>query len=519
MKILRLLLLVLSCAFSLVGWAQTLVQGGVVYRAINSAYVEVADVYEEAGPDVVFPDVVTIDSREYKVRKMDLLYYWRYNRMRSITLGKYMYFAGPDIRGNSVDLMMHLGSLPYLEEINVCPGHEWYESHDGCLYEYYTTENEKSLSLFFVPKKNEHNPLRVYPGTRKIGYWSVYHADYIKDIEVPASVEELSHSCVYGSLRRITFEDKLIMTERLSGSRPYDVIDVRELSFDRAESEVYQTYRNVVKISPLRGATELKQYAFDDCRLMFVDLPDIKYITEYSPLGQPQAIMLGDKNKVYDPTLDYTWLKLYGSWIDRNKPATICINSWIPPTVIFGGDKKTNNWTIYVPEESVETYKAHEYWGSVGEILPITDKLIPLISEPELEIEQYLTHEYLWDVMPLGEAVAADRGEWTSEDPSVATIDENGVLTAIGQGETTITFTLADTKGNLYTAESKVTVVENVSGVDEIDDEYVAAAPEMSVPDGVYDLHGRRVGDTPEGLAPGLYIVRRQDKTEKRLVR
>ena len=167
----------------------------------------------------------------------------------------------------------------------------------------------------------------------------------------------------------------------------------------------------------------------------------------------------------------------------------------------------------------MEAYKSDEYWGSVGEILPITDKLIPLVSEPELEIEQYLTHEYLWDVMPLGDAVAAERGEWASDDPSVATIDENGVLTAIGQGETTITFTLADTKGNLYTAESKVTVVENVSGVEEIEDEAAAVAPKISVPDGVYDLHGRRVGDTTDGLAPGLYIVHHQGKTEKRLVR
>ncbi|MBD5337488.1 MAG: hypothetical protein HDR95_09330 [Bacteroides sp.] len=172
-----------------------------------------------------------------------------------------------------------------------------------------------------------------------------------------------------------------------------------------------------------------------------------------------------------------------------------------------------------MPEDGVERYKLDPYWNSRGEILPITDKLIPLVSEPELEIEQHVSHEYLWDVMALGNAVAAERGEWSSDDPSIATIDENGVLTAVGQGETTITFTLADTEGNLYTAESKVTVVENVSGVEKIEDEPVVVGTESTVPDGVYDLHGRRVGDTPEGLAPGLYIVRHLGKTEKRLVR
>ena len=526
MKILRLLLLVLSCAFSSGMSVRGFEQDHVVYYIFDTHSVAVLDVYEEAGPDVVLPDVVFFEGKEYKVEGMDFLRQWHYKEMRSLTLGKYMCFMTGNITYDEIDLMEHYRSLPELESIHVSPENAAYEEHDGCLYEvHYSKEEEKWLELLLVPQKFRNTTLRIHSGTREISTFAIFNTKYIKSIEVPSSMEYLGFDGIKETkVRKISFDDKLLTNDQKKRHYLLDNPRLRELEFIRADSvicshEAIPSYQNIVKISPLKGTQVLKRDAFNKCRFMFVDLPDIKDITDYHTLGQPQAIMLGDKNKVYDPIWDYTWLKLSYNWIDRNKPAIICINSWIPPTEIFGVDKKTNNWTIYVPEESVDTYKAHKYWGAVGEILPITDKLIPLVSEPELEIEQYLTHEYLWDVMPLGEAVAAERGDWASEDLSVATIDENGVLTAVGQGETTITFTLADTKGNLYTAESKVTVVENVSGVEEIEDESVAVAPEISVPDGVYDLHGRRVGDTPEGLAPGLYIVRHQGKTEKRLVR
>ncbi len=185
-------------------------------------------------------------------------------------------------------------------------------------------------------------------------------------------------------------------------------------------------------------------------------------------------------------------------------------------------DGAPKQWTVYVPAEAVEVYAEDPYWSSVSrEILPITDKLVPLVSEPELEIEQWKSHEYLWDVMTLGNAEAAETGVWSSDNEAVAIIDQDGKLKAVGMGEATITFTLEDKEGNVYTAESKVKVVENVSAVEEIEvDEATEGGQTVSaIPDGVYNLHGQRVGDSTEDLIPGLYIVVRAGKTEKQLVK
>ena len=72
MKILRILLLVLSCASSLVGWAWNIYRNGVLYQFRDSHYVDVVNVFEEAGPDVIFPESIVYDGVEYTVWSLKL---------------------------------------------------------------------------------------------------------------------------------------------------------------------------------------------------------------------------------------------------------------------------------------------------------------------------------------------------------------------------------------------------------------------------------------------------------------
>ena len=478
----------------------------------------VDDVFEEAGLDVVFPDVLTFDGKEYKVVKMDRLLGWSRHDFRSLTLGKYMIMANSEIEEDEYERHRYYDALSNLEEIKVNPG-GIYESHNGCLY----GKSGGELVLEFVPKKYRNRILKVYPGTKSIWLDAIRRTELIEVIEIPSSLQYVFADAILENrnLKKIAYEGKLLNKNPLRGNK-----QLREVSYTQSDSTItsfnIREGGNISKVSAFKGTKVFNSSVFNEGTIMFIDLPDVERINGEVPKRNPQAVMLGDKDKNYSQVFGWSWLGIWsGDWLDKNKAVIICLNSSILPIIYFNEDSNelTNNWIIYVPEDGVERYKLDPYWNSRGEILPITDKLIPLVSEPELEIEQYLTHEYLWDVMALGDAVAAERGEWSSDDPSVATIDENGVLTAVGQGVATITFTLADTEGNLYTAESKVTVVENVSGVEKIEDEPVVVGTESTVPDGVYDLHGRRVGDTPEGLAPGLYIVRHLGKTEKRLVR
>ncbi len=253
--------------------------------------------------------------------------------------------------------------------------------------------------------------------------------------------------------------------------------------------------------------------------IMYFDLPNVTLIKEKG-LGKAQAIKLGhglEKN---------TKIVLERSWqtVDPSIPLHVCIcTSEIPERSngsFFLPSKRL--WNLYVPEYAVEAYKADRYWGGFYNVEPIRDMLIPLISEPELTLEMGDTHKYLWDVMPLGNAVPEETGVWSSLNPKVAIVDQNGRLTAYTAGKTDIVFTLKDTDGNEYTAVSKVTV-NYPAGVDEViaeeDPEVDNQGHIQSIPDGVYNMHGQRVADSTDGLTSGLYIVRANGKTTKTMIR
>ena len=535
-------------------------QDGIVYhlREYYGGFKEyaacIADILDEAGTDIHFPDYIRYEGVDYSV--MDWEWKWGYpewwigkrygfppyaylefsnKKIRSMRLSKSMPFPDGYDRSPNVpfeDILAY--NMPGLEEITVDPASERYATYEGGLY--ISSADNQYENLRFVPRvHNDNGTVKIHPSAKKISVISIGSNKNIKYLVIPKSVKEvfLSNSLY---LEKIIFEGNY----QYGGYGIQNNPNLREISWKGLETGsivssgrdfVFLGQPNLVKLSSYKGVKYVSGDVEKDTRIMLYDFPDVVETSYYVTLGKQQAVIFGKKENRERSDFDINF-----EWLDNLHPVTLCVNVLTPPHITYGTildsdwpDYKIDdwykevgtprNWTVYVPAESVSAYENDRYWGAMGKYYPITDKLIPLVSEPELEIKPGMTHEYLWDVMPLGEAVAAERGEWTSDDPSVATVDEDGVLTAVSLGEATITFTLADTEGNLYTAESKVSVVKELSGVEEIEAESVAVAPETSVPDGVYDLHGRRVGDTLDGLAPGLYIVRHQCKTEKRLVR
>ncbi|MBD5337489.1 MAG: hypothetical protein HDR95_09335 [Bacteroides sp.] len=537
-KLIRIVLLIIACCMGELAYADTssftVVKGGIVYKIFEDSnpYAEVEDVLEDAGTDIRFPEKIKFDGKEYPVTGWTYETYtvgvgtpsthyclrWTNKNIRSLYLPKTMSFV--IMYGNMEEIKSSYDNWPALEEVIIDPASEWYASYEGGVYS--SSSINRYARLEFIPRQcHRDGVVSIHPKTERISSaYAIYNNENMKCLIVPETVVEIYDECIMRNknLRKVVFKGKY--NHRLIDDN--DNTNLREIEWRRCPYNTitfpYRQYPNLVKLSRFIDTKEVyRGYSEGYSNIMLFDLPDIKRL-DANDLGRPQAVIIGDSHNPEDTQVS----EIDENWLDPETPVIVSLNSIQPLKVKLSNNwsyAKLKKWTIYVPTDLVEAYESDEYWGSVGEIFPITDKLIPLVSEPELEIKPGMNHEYLWDVMPLGDAVAAERGEWTSDDPSVATVDEDGVLSAVSLGEATITFTLADTAGNLYTAESKVSVVKELSGVEEIEDESVVVTPEISVPDGVYDLHGRRVGDTPDGLAPGLYIVRHQGKTEKRLVR
>ena len=100
--------------------------------------------------------------------------------------------------------------------------------------------------------------------------------------------------------------------------------------------------------------------------------------------------------------------------------------------------------TLYVPKSSVNAYKTAEQWKSFGTIMTtddIPDATSIALNKTETTLEAGAQEQLTATVLP---AEAAQAVTWKSSDLTVATVDENGLVTAVAEGVATITATTTD---------------------------------------------------------------------------
>lgn len=159
------------------------------------------------------------------------------------------------------------------------------------------------------------------------------------------------------------------------------------------------------------------------------------------------------------------------------------------------------NLCIYVPQEALETYKQSEGWKNFWNIysideMPIEAKEITLnYNSLELNIKDKVQLEAT--VLP--EDATAPTVTWSSSDENVATVSDDGLVTALSVGETIITATC----GEVF-ATCEITVVED-AGV-----ESLSANPDSKI--SVYSVEGVLIkkdckAENLKSLAKGIYII------------
>lgn len=91
---------------------------------------------------------------------------------------------------------------------------------------------------------------------------------------------------------------------------------------------------------------------------------------------------------------------------------------------------------LHVPVTSISAYFLAEYWQNFNNWVNDLSKITLNTTSEDI---------VLWETLELNATVFPEDGEllWNSTDPSVATVNENGIVTAIGGGECDIYTTLA----------------------------------------------------------------------------
>ena len=159
----------------------------------------------------------------------------------------------------------------------------------------------------------------------------------------------------------------------------------------------------------------------------------------------------------------------------------------------------------------------------------VTPKLVTsvILDESELTIEKNLTEQ-------LTATVAPDDADnlsltWTSDNEEVATVDENGLVTAVGEGTATITATANDGSGVSASCVVTVTFIDGIADIETGNVTVLAANGRITVSGkeqddtiSVYDTGGRLLyrgeSDVIDVPRKAMYIVTVSGKNYKVIV-
>ena len=162
---------------------------------------------------------------------------------------------------------------------------------------------------------------------------------------------------------------------------------------------------------------------------------------------------------------------------------------------------------VYIPKGSFKEYFVAEGWIHFTDFREMGALDITL-SESTISIEEGKTATITATVTK-DDDVKIESETWSTTNPEVATVD-NGVVTAVGEGTATISYTVVDDYGCPHTESCEVTVTE-MSGISGIE------ADDSDAPAEYYNLNGVRVN--ADNLTPGIYIKRQGSKATKVLVK
>ena len=259
-----------------------------------------------------------------------------------------------------------------------------------------------------------------------IGYEAFYNCSSLTAINIPEGVTYIGYAAFYGcsSLTAINI--------------PEGVTSIGD--------EAFYSCSSLTAITILEGVTSIGNYAFCDCSsLTTIVLPkSVKNVGSYAFADCPELTDV----YCHAERVPYTEGGAFrGSYIEYA--------------------------TLHVPASALNDYKTTAPWSSFGTIVSLDAAITRItLSQSSVTLTEGETTSLTITTTPEN----ADRNliSWSSSNPSVATVDNMGKVTAIAPGTATITVTANDGSG--VSASCEVTVNELILGK--------CATPTISYKDG-----------------------------------
>ncbi|MDE6410500.1 MAG: leucine-rich repeat protein, partial [Muribaculaceae bacterium] len=180
----------------------------------------------------------------------------------------------------------------------------------------------------------------------------------------------------------------------------------------------------------------------------------------------------------------------------------------LPPSVNSNSfySETYNNATLTIPKKALEAYRAHEVWQKFANMSKVI--MIESLSIDPEEYEAAQNTQFRITATVLPEDATDKQLEWSSSDETVATVDQDGLVTILNPGECIITVRTTD--GSDLSAECRLYVTTGIENVS-IDDSQEDIE--------VFNMNGFMISNSIENLAPDIYIVRKGNTVKKIIVK
>ena len=176
-------------------------------------------------------------------------------------------------------------------------------------------------------------------------------------------------------------------------------------------------------------------------------------------------------------------------------------------------------------EASAVAYGNHEVWSQFQRELMVEASALTIDGEGYVSGEPGDTFQLKADISPAD--VTLPYIYWRSTNPRIATVDNNGLVTLLGNEEEDKTRAEENDPGDnscKIIAESlyydgpiaEVSVYNSdFNGVESIIEDRNGGSIDYSLPYEIYNINGMKVGETIDGLAKGIYVIRQGKLTRK----
>ena len=502
------LLTMLSCTSISAAVGDKFTADGLTFTVVSEDPAEVsvkATNTKTISGEVVIPSTITNNGQTYSVTSVDNSAFSSASSITSISIpqtvteiGSYAFMSCTNCQSiNIPDNVTTIGEGAYsnlvkIAAFSISEDNEYYTVVDGALY-----NKNKNRIIAYPGGKTDAN-FDIPVGVDTVSINCFLNNKYLESVTIPDGVtyimmrafkgiNKMKSVSLPGSLKTYgngAFSDCKSLTEILTNGSFYSEDGVL-YNTPKTNLIQYPAGKTDVEFVAPSTLTKIAAYAFNGCSTL-------------QSITIPAGI---------DQINDYTFYNCSGLTKFVNLNPT-------PQSVGEGAfnSAKLSNVILYVPASSKTAYASADIWKTFKEIRSIEFYLD--ITETTLKPGETLD---LKNQIVSAENVTIKSVTWDSSNTDVATVDSEGVVTAVAVGKATITVNAVDENDQTYTDECEITV-DNPSGITVITTDSKGLI-DYSAAYEVFTINGVLVGKSVESLAPGLYIVRQKSASAKILVK